>query len=198
MRKSRDRRVFLVLGGEPAREFYAASLAQDFPTTPIWVSSGSPAPFAEAVFKSKGVNMDRVHLDYRARDTLTNFTTMVPVFKRMGVKKVFLVTAEDHMPRALTIGTVVFGSRGIGIDPMPMPSRRKGEHPKKIIKDGLRSLVWLTTGYVGFTRDAYIQHLKLHVTAAACPLLKLLGFERCRIPAPAPDVNVDPDEVIEP
>eukprot|EP00276_Gloeochaete_wittrockiana_P009274 CAMPEP_0184653818 /NCGR_PEP_ID=MMETSP0308-20130426/11526_1 /TAXON_ID=38269 /ORGANISM="Gloeochaete witrockiana, Strain SAG 46.84" /LENGTH=182 /DNA_ID=CAMNT_0027089469 /DNA_START=60 /DNA_END=608 /DNA_ORIENTATION=- len=154
----RDDTVIFVLGGEPTREMFAASEALRHPDAPVWVSSGSPRQYACTIFGNRGVDLDRVYLDYQAVDTLTNFTSLVSQFSSMGVKRVRLVTAADHMPRALAIGNVVFGSKGIHIDPAPVPSTRPTEPFKKIVKDGLRSVFWLLTGYVGFTRDSYWQY----------------------------------------
>jgi hypothetical protein len=53
------------------------------------------------------------------------------------------------MPRALVIATIVLGSRGIGFKPVISPSNRPPEPIDKIVRDGLRALMWMATGYTG-------------------------------------------------
>ena len=77
-----------------------AKFALNYPELPIWVSSGSNPEFAEWVFSEAGIESDRVHLDYRAVDTVTNFTTLVDELKAQGIESVYLITSDDHMRRA--------------------------------------------------------------------------------------------------
>jgi len=143
-----DRKVpaILVLGGAEDREWFAARLAQQMPTARIYVSSGSPEDYARYVFEKSGISLERVHLDYRAADTVTNFTTMVEPLLADGVTDVYLVTSTFHMPRARAIGTIVLGSRGLAIHPEPVPTPHAPEPAGKIARDSLRSLLWLVTG----------------------------------------------------
>lgn len=144
-------KAIFVLGGDPAREKFAAEFAQQHPNIPIWISGGTPKEYAERVFGKAGVNLDRVHLDYRAVDTVTNFTSLVDEFKAQGIDSVYLITSDDHMRRARIIGEIVFGSRGIILKPIPIASERSPETLEKGIRDGGRAILWLTTGYTGAT-----------------------------------------------
>jgi uncharacterized SAM-binding protein YcdF (DUF218 family) len=139
----------LVLGGHEERERFAAKLAQKYPQIPIWVSSGSPQDYAKKIFGQAGIDRDRIHLDYRASDTVTNFTTLVDEFKARGIDSVYLVTSENHMTRARIIGEIVFGSRGIFLKPVAVPSQNPPEPLQKCLRDGARSILWLTTGHTG-------------------------------------------------
>ncbi|MEG3930875.1 YdcF family protein [Microcoleus sp. T2B6] len=139
----------LVLGGAIEREVFAAKFALDHPELPIWVSSGSNPEFAEWVFSEAGIESDRVHLDYRAVDTVTNFTTLVDELKARGIESVYLITSDDHMRRAQIIGEIVLGSRGISFKPVAVPSGRTPEPVEKAVRDGARAILWLTTGYTG-------------------------------------------------
>ncbi|PZV12422.1 MAG: YdcF family protein [Pseudanabaena sp.] len=143
---TREPQAILVLGGSPTREKFAAQFALQHPHLPIFVSSGSPEEYAEYVFDQAGVKRDRVHLDYRAVDTVTNFTIMVNELQQRKITDVYVLTSEFHMPRALVIGKIVFGSRGIDMHPVTIPSVIKSEDPAKSLRDGLRSVVWLVTG----------------------------------------------------
>lgn len=141
--------ALLVLGGATEREVFAANFARKHPGLPIWVSSGSNPEFAEWVFSEAGIKSDRVHLDYRAVDTVTNFTTLVDELRDRGIDSLYLITSDDHMRRAQIIGEIVFGSRGISFKPVAVPSGREPEPMQKAVRDGVRAIVWLTTGYTG-------------------------------------------------
>ncbi len=141
--------ALLVLGGDKQRELFAAKFAQNYPSLPIWVSSGTNPEFAEWVFSEAGIKSDRLHLDYRAVDTVTNFTTLVDELQAKGIESVYLITSDDHMRRAQIIGEIVLGSRGISFKPVAVPSGRTPEPMEKAVRDGARAILWLTTGYTG-------------------------------------------------
>ncbi|GAC1465169.1 MAG: hypothetical protein NVS2B14_10650 [Chamaesiphon sp.] len=142
-------KAIFVLGGATEREKFAAEFARHHPNIPIWVSSGSPKRYAKKVFVKAGIDLSRVHLDYQAVDTVTNFTSLVKEFKAQGIDSVYLITSDYHMRRARIIGEIVFGSRGIIIKPVSIPTGRSPESIKKAIRDGARAIVWVTTGYTG-------------------------------------------------
>ncbi len=141
--------ALLVLGGALEREEFAAEFARNHPHLPIWVSGGSNPEYAEWVFSKAGIDLERVHLDYQAQDTVTNFTTLVDQLKSQGIESVYLITSDDHMRRAQVIGEIVLGSRGITFKPLPVPSGRSPEPIEKAIRDGARAILWLTTGHTG-------------------------------------------------
>lgn len=141
--------AILVLGGSPDREVFVADFAQDHPDLPIWVSSGSNPEYAEAVFADAGIDPQRIHLDYTAIDTVTNFTTLVDQFKAQGIDNLYLVTSDFHMRRARVIGTIVLGSRGIDFQPIAIPTDRPPESIDKAIRDGARAVLWVITGQTG-------------------------------------------------
>ena len=143
--------AIFVLGGHEDRERFAAQLALTHPNLPVWVSSGSPQGYVTKIFTNAGVNRDRLHLDYQAKDTVTNFTTLVQTFKSQGIDSVYLITSDNHMNRARVIGEIVFGTQGIIIKPMAVPSHHSPEPLEKIVRDGGRSLLWLLTGKTGET-----------------------------------------------
>jgi uncharacterized SAM-binding protein YcdF (DUF218 family) len=138
--------AILVLGGHEEREVFAAKFAQTHPNLPIWVSGGSPQDYAEEIFAKQGIESDRLKLDYHAVDTLTNFTTLIDEMKATGVENVYLITSENHIRRAEIIGLIVFGSQGIAIKPISVPSNGDEESVLKCLRDGIRSLIWVLTG----------------------------------------------------
>lgn len=148
-------KAILVLGGSPNREVYGAIFALKNPNIPIWVSSGSPKEYSDEVFTKAGISRDRYVLDYRATDTVTNFTTLIDEFKSRQITDVYVITDTFHMPRAQLIGNVILGSRGIKMHPVPIPAGkgygedneyRRKEVTKKSVRDGMRSVLWLFTG----------------------------------------------------
>ncbi|MDJ0647944.1 MAG: YdcF family protein [Xenococcaceae cyanobacterium MO_188.B19] len=139
--------ALVVLGGHEEREKFAAELAKQYPKLPIWVSSGSPQHYAKRIFTNRGISGDRLHLDYQAQDTVTNFTTLVDELQAQGIDSVYLITSDNHMTRARIIGEIVFGSRGILLKPISVPSESPPEPIEKSIRDGARAILWLTTGH---------------------------------------------------
>jgi hypothetical protein len=85
-----------VLGGDLQREEVAAQLAS-YSHLPVLVSGGSNPEYARWLFGRHGLDPNRVTLDYRARDTLSNFTTVVDGLRARGVRHLLLVTSSDHM-----------------------------------------------------------------------------------------------------
>ena len=141
--------AMLVLGGAEERERYAAKLAQKHSDLVVWVSSGSPRWYVEQIFQQEGIARDRVRLDYQAQDTVTNFTTLVDDLKAQNIDSVYLVTSENHMRRARVIGEIVFGSRGITLKPVAVPTDSPAESWQKSLRDGCRAVLWVTTGHTG-------------------------------------------------
>jgi uncharacterized SAM-binding protein YcdF (DUF218 family) len=137
----------LVLGGGVDREYFAAQFAQQHPTLNIWVSTGSAQ--ASQIFQAAGIDLSRLHLDCRATDTVTNFTTVVPDFKRKGIEHVYVLTSGAHLPRATAIADVVFRSQGIAYTPVSVPSNYGPESRIRTARDIVRSLVWTVTGRTG-------------------------------------------------
>ncbi|WP_341531243.1 YdcF family protein [Nostoc sp. UHCC 0302] len=142
----------LVLGGSTKRlerEKFTAEFARKYPNIPIWITGGSPPKFTQRVFAKAGIDSKRLHLDYEAVDTVTNFTTLVDELQARGIKSVYLITSDFHMRRACVIGEIILGSRGIELKPVPVPSETSSEPITKSIRDGARAILWVTTGYTG-------------------------------------------------
>ncbi|WP_438357538.1 YdcF family protein [Aphanothece sacrum] len=143
--------AIFVLGGHADRERFAAKLAKQYPNLPIWVSSGSPEGYVTKIFAKAGVKSDRLHLNYQAKDTVTNFTTLVNELKSQGVDSIYLVTSDTHMTRARIIGEIIFGTNGIILKPVGVHSHTSPEPLEKLLRDTGRSLLWLVTGKTGET-----------------------------------------------
>ncbi|WP_115131230.1 YdcF family protein [Synechococcus sp. N26] len=139
--------LVLVLGGDVDRERMGARLARQL-DLPLLVSGGSNREYAEWMLSEERFNPDRVTLDYRARDTLSNFTSVVDELQADGVRHVLLVTSEDHLPRSMAVGQVVAGSRGIQLTGVPVACREDctQEGRLKQWSDWLRAVAWVMTG----------------------------------------------------
>lgn len=141
--------AILTLGGGADREAFTAQFAQNHPSLEIWVSTGIPRNQARAIFRSAGIPDKRVHLDRRAVDTVTNFTSLIEDFKSRKIQHLYLITSDFHMPRAKAIATLVLGSQGIAFTPVSIPSKQPSESPLHILRDIGRALFWTITGHTG-------------------------------------------------
>ena len=148
--------AIFVLGGDQDREIAAARLAHQHPELDVWISTGSSKEKVSQIFTEAGIPLSRLHLDYRAVDTVTNFTTMVEVFQKQNVNHVYLLTSDFHMRRASAIAFFVFGSRGITCTLIKIHctstsilSRYLAKSTLHILRDVGRSLVWLAMGRAG-------------------------------------------------
>ena len=148
--------AILVLSGNPDRVTFAANFALNRPGLDIWYTTGFEfgtdwRPFIEA-----GIAKERIHLDSRARDTVSNFTSLAGDFKRLGLHNIYLITSDYHMRRARAIAAIVLGSRGIAVTPLPVPSNKETETLFHALRDVGRSFFWLVTGHTGASlHDGY-------------------------------------------
>ncbi|MBE9049475.1 YdcF family protein [Nostocales cyanobacterium LEGE 11386] len=141
--------AFFILGGEPAREKSAAELARWYPSLDIWVSSPPNLKQTRKTFQAVNIPDTQVNIDMRAIDTVTNFTSLVADFKQRQIQHLYLITSDFHMPRAKAIAIIVLGSQGIAFTPISVPSKHPEESTIRIVRDVVRSLVWVFTGRTG-------------------------------------------------
>jgi len=142
-----DPQRILVLGGDADRERIGLKLARQL-KLPLVVSGGTNPEYARWLMEHEGLGRNEVRLDYRAQDTLGNFTSLVDELQGEGIEHLLLVTSEDHLPRALVVGGIVAGSRGIRLTGVPVScaARCRAESIGKRWGDGLRALAWVVTG----------------------------------------------------
>jgi uncharacterized SAM-binding protein YcdF (DUF218 family) len=149
--------AILTLGAWVDREYFTAKFATAHPDLEIWVSTGTPVETARPVFRGFGIPDARVHLDRRAVDTVTNFTTLVPDFKQRRIQHLYLITSDYHMPRAKAIATLILGSAGIAFTPIPVPSNEPPESLFRIFRDIGRCFLWIFTGRTGASLNPDLQ-----------------------------------------
>ncbi|MBE9224266.1 YdcF family protein [Phormidium sp. LEGE 05292] len=149
--------AILTLGSWLDREYFTAQFATKHPNIDIWVSSGTPPEFASQIFRAFSIPESRVHLDYRAVDTITNFTTLIDDFKSRKIQHLYLITSEYHITRAKAIATLILGSQGIIFTPISVPSDEPSESWFRILRDIGRSLLWIFTGRTGASLNSHFE-----------------------------------------
>ena len=153
--------LVLVLGGDVDRERVGARLAREL-QLPLLVSGGSNPEYATWLIQEEGLESERVELDYRAQDTLGNFTSLVDQLRDRQVKHLLLVTSADHLARSMAVGQVVAGSRGIHITGVPVACEPRcvSESTVKKWRDWIRAVAWVATGQD--LRDVAVQVPTVH------------------------------------
>lgn len=139
--------AILTLGGGIEREIFAARFAQMHPSLDIWISSGTNLETTQWAFRQ--IAPTRVHVDRRAIDTVTNFTSLVADFKKRQFHHIYIITADYHMRRAKAIATFVLGSQGIAFTPVAMPTKKAVESRLHLLRDVCRAILWVLTGRTG-------------------------------------------------
>lgn len=149
--------ALLVLEGNVERVKFAAQFSQSHPTLPIWVS-GNPEGFNrnQSIFKQAGIPLKRIHYDFCAVDTVTNFTCNADTFSAQQIRHIYVVTSTYHMSRSLAIASIVLGSRGILSTPLPVPSEAAPEGAWRTLRDYIRCVIWLATGWTGANLNPHL------------------------------------------
>jgi uncharacterized SAM-binding protein YcdF (DUF218 family) len=145
--------AILTLGGDTQREVFTAQFAKTHQYLPIWISTGSVPNVGRKIFQDAGILETQFHLDRRATDTVTNFTTLVEDFKKQHIKHLFLITSDFHLPRAKAIAFLVLGSQGIAFTPVSIPTDQQPESKLKIARDITRAFIWIFTKHTGSSLD---------------------------------------------
>ena len=143
--------VILVLGGDIDREVAGIKIAKEL-NIPLIVSGGSNSQFSDWLIKEEGISEDLVKRDYRAKDTLTNFTSIIDDLNEEDITHILLITSKYHIARAKVVGGMIASSRGIRLTSLSIPCKsfcsvkEQKESVKKKYVDFLRSIIWVVTG----------------------------------------------------
>ena len=139
--------AILVLGGGPHRDILGIEAAHRYPDAIFIVStSGAKHCTYNLVLEHGQIHSDRFILDMRASDTLTNFTSTLPILKEHSAKKVIVVTSSGHWPRANNLATVVLGSNAIAYEPYLLERDGDNESEVKTWIDTIRASLWVVFG----------------------------------------------------
>ena len=143
--------AIFVLGGDSQRMEFAAHFWRSHKDLDIWVSdSKSSLDYDRLIFEKFGVPDERLRLDGRATDTVTNFTTLAEDFVENKIQHIYLITSDYHLRRARAIATIVLGSAGIVVTPLAVPSLGdNSESLIRVVRDCGRSLLWFFSGLTG-------------------------------------------------
>ena len=143
--------AIFVLGGDSQRMKFAAQFWRSHKDLDIWVSdSNSSLNYDRLIFQQFGVPDERLRLDGRATDTVTNFTTLAEDFVENKIQHIYLITSDYHLRRARAIAAIVLGSEGIVVTPLAVPSLgEKSESLVRVVRDCGRSLLWIVIGRTG-------------------------------------------------
>jgi uncharacterized SAM-binding protein YcdF (DUF218 family) len=143
--------AIFVLGGDSQRIEFAAHFWRSHKDLDIWVSdSNSSLDYDRLIFERFGVPDERLRLDGRATDTVTNFTTLAEDFVENKIQHIYLITSNYHMRRATAIASIVLGSEGIVVTPLAVPSSGvMSESMVRVLRDCGRSLLWFFSGLTG-------------------------------------------------
>ncbi|MEH2101705.1 MAG: YdcF family protein [Nostoc sp.] len=157
--------AIFVLGGASERMRFAAQFWQSHQNLDIWVSDfGWNLDANRRMFLQYRVPDAKLHLDGRATDTVTNFTTLAGDFAHQRLQHIYLITSDYHMRRASAIATIVLGSQGIVVTPVAVVSQNQpSESLVRVLRDCGRSFLWIFVGRTG---------------ASLNPRLKLFPFEQ--------------------
>ena len=149
--------VILELGGNPARLYRVLELANQYPDAKIVVSSESSPEHVVGLLRGSGITDDRFILDFKAWDTVTNFTKTLKLICSYKPKKLYVVTDKFHMRRSIAIATAVYFLRGIKViaEPYLGSEPHPPESDELVRYDRNRSYLWRLTGYL-----QYIQSIK--------------------------------------
>ena len=153
------KRLILHLGGGLDRANKCAQLADIYPDAKILVSSegGNPLEY----YAQKGIDPNRVYLDYEAWDTVTNFThTFDRIKKEFNPEEIFVVTHDFHMNRSMKIASAVYFLTNIKLISSPSggpnpygPKYNFTEPDRLILGDTIRAWIWKLTGILIYWKN---------------------------------------------
>eukprot|EP01059_Diplonema_ambulator_P006954 TRINITY_DN16522_c0_g1_i1.p1 TRINITY_DN16522_c0_g1~~TRINITY_DN16522_c0_g1_i1.p1 ORF type:complete len:197 (+),score=26.39 TRINITY_DN16522_c0_g1_i1:36-626(+) len=157
----REPAAVLVLGGDAERDVAGVELVKGT-RLHLYISS----PQEDAVQRVGALPSGQVTISWEALDTVTNFTTMIPILREHNVQSVYLVTSQYHMRRAKACAWVMLGWYGISYTPYATPPSgpQHGESLMRVIRDTMRAVVWCLTGIDGSSVTAWVHPGRLRVS----------------------------------
>mmetsp|Transcript_4771 Transcript_4771/g.6033 ORF Transcript_4771/g.6033 Transcript_4771/m.6033 type:complete len:189 (+) Transcript_4771:285-851(+) len=135
-----------VLGGSKRREVAALKTClKKFPGVPIWISGPELTQDCLEICEQEGVDPELLRVDYRAIDTLSNFTTMCQDMYTGGFKKVAIITSRYHMKRARSIAAIIMPEFKLRYVPVGIvyQANEEKETILKVWRDQIRAYLWV-------------------------------------------------------
>jgi uncharacterized SAM-binding protein YcdF (DUF218 family) len=144
--------VIVVLGGDiSTRPEYAAALFRQGCAPDIIVSGGKEY---REILLDEGVPESAIHLETESRNTMENAKFSIPILKRMGARRVIIVTSWYHSRRALKCFEKV--APDIAFYPRPAYA-------------GMDRAEWSRNGVGTHIRAEYVKMLGYWVRYGVCP-----------------------------
>ena len=131
----------------------AAAAALTSPRVPIYVSS----PACDVVSVARGLGdgdgslAARVQLDESAVDTLSNYSSLVPLLRGPHCSRVLILTSASHVRRARLLAWIVLGTRGVTptVATVRTRARTPPESAARAARDAVRAVIWVVCGFSG-------------------------------------------------
>lgn len=148
--------IIIHLGGTWRRAEAAAKLANSLEEDYIIVvsSEGHEDKF-RAIYREAGIPDDKVIHDTAAWDTVTNFTHTYKLLRKLGITKLYVVTSDFHMERAMAIATEVWGGR-VPIESVSWPTKQHDRVDIYVTDDRWRSRVWRLFGILVYWKSVVV------------------------------------------
>ncbi|QPX48244.1 hypothetical protein PQC13_gp279 [Synechococcus phage S-SRM01] len=150
------KKAILELGGNINRLDTVLELVKQYPDALIIISSEGDPKGCLAKLKAAGISKDRFILDYQAWDTVTNFTTTLPIIRDQEIADLYVVTDLFHIPRAQAICESVYLFRGVV---KHYVAHGTDDHKETIWYDTFRALLWRFTGYLLYDKSVKDQRM---------------------------------------
>lgn len=134
------------MAGAPGSKTRDAALRACANATSLPLLVSSAALRGVAPFVALGVSRSRVTADDTATDTVTNFSTSLPLLHTCGARHVLVLTSEPHAARAAAVAALTLGARGLGWTVVPLRCPGAAESRLRLARDVARSALWALTG----------------------------------------------------
>jgi hypothetical protein len=151
--------AYLVLGGTPNREIYAAKLAKIHPDIKVLVSGGSENPCIWLIFDKEKTSKENVWMERCSQNTFENFYYSTPILSHWHVGKVLLITDLPQANRALPMAKIILGAKGMWVDLCLTPNSGGEQSRIPLAVDIAISSAWAIVSQVFEPPCASLTHL---------------------------------------
>jgi uncharacterized SAM-binding protein YcdF (DUF218 family) len=151
--------AYLVLGGTPIRELFAAELIKKHPDIKTLISGGSEDPCIWLMFDKLNSPKANVWMESCSHNTFENFYYSAPILEKLGASKILLITDESQYERALPMARIILGAHGIWVDLLLVPNcgGEKSKYPLAV--DIAVALTWACASQFFRPSCSHVTHL---------------------------------------
>jgi len=143
-------RAILHLGGNSTRIETTIEMVKQWPDALVILGTVENPVECFTRLRIAGVNRNRIIFDFRAWDTVTNFTVVRRILKEFKVEQLCIVTDTFHMRRSMLIARIVYFanstikeiSAAYHQDPAMVHAK---DTVLRTTVDVLRAVIWATT-----------------------------------------------------